>query len=493
MKTLDELQQVHASYAAHAKQANYLYRSYIGGESYRAGQYLTHYIGEDSSPGDSYGKRLEATPLDNHVATTVDIYRSFLFREAPTRELGLLVQNPLVQEWMTDTDQEGQGMDSFLKTANDLAMVMGNIWILVDKASYKVETQAEEIALGIRAYAAMYTAPNVLDWHYERDIAGKMQLKYVKVKESENTKSVTYTCWHEDTVEKYTVSKNDFGELGEIYNYEEYVNPLGKVPFINHAPVRSPVKGLGYSMMADVADAQRYLYNLASEAEQAIRISSHPTLVKTPSADANAGAGAIITIDESMDPQLKPYLLTPSGATINSILDTMARTIENIQRATHTSAVQGVKTAQSGVALQTERQLLNAKLSDMADTLKETENAMWDLWFQWQGIETPEEFHVTYNDSFDIRDKYSELDLIIKAKAAGFQNSKYIEALDRELVALMVDDPEMVNLIMAELDPVETEFEPHIMIEPDTGEQVTANTEAEHTRLANQGYIHLGE
>ena len=61
-------------------------------------------------------------------------------------------------------------------------------------------------------------------------------------------------------------------------------------------------------MLADVADAQRYIYNLASEAEQAIRISSHLTLVKTPSADATAGAGAIVTIQEDMDPQLKPLL-----------------------------------------------------------------------------------------------------------------------------------------------------------------------------------------
>ncbi len=145
----------HESYKELAAQANYLYRSFIGGNTYRAGSYLTQYIGEQNAPGNQYQKRLNATPLDNHVQTTVDIYRSFLFRNAPRRELGLLANNPLVGEWLKDTDQEGQGMDSFLKTANDLAIVTGSVWLLVDKPTYKVLTQAEEIALGIRAYACM--------------------------------------------------------------------------------------------------------------------------------------------------------------------------------------------------------------------------------------------------------------------------------------------------------------------------------------------------
>jgi hypothetical protein len=168
----------------------------------------------------------------------------------------------------------------------------------------------------------------------------------------------------------------------------------------------------------------------------------------------------------------------------------MQNTVESIMRSTHTSAVQGLKTAQSGVALQTERQLLNAKLSDLADTLNETEYAMWDLWFRWQGIETPEEFELKYNDSFDIRDKYSELDLIIKAKAAGFANPTYIDALNKQLASLMIDDNETVNLLMNEMEG-EPEFRPHMMYDPNTGNSEEAKTPEDHQRLEAQGYVHL--
>ncbi len=131
MMDLDQLQQTHSGYREHAEQSNFHYRSYIGGELYKRGEYLTRYIGEENGPGDQYTKRLHSTPLDNQVATTIDIYRSMLFKNVPQRTLGLLNNNPLVDDWMKDTDQEGQSMNSFMKTANDLAMVMGNVWVLV--------------------------------------------------------------------------------------------------------------------------------------------------------------------------------------------------------------------------------------------------------------------------------------------------------------------------------------------------------------------------
>ena len=453
MLSLEQLQATHPHYKAVATQANYYYQSYIGGHTYKAGRHLTQYLGENSGPGDQYGKRIAATPLDNHVQTTIDIYRSFLFRELPRRNLGTLTENPLVEQWIMDTDQEGQGMNSFLKTANDLAMVTGSVYILVDKPSYKVETQAQEIEMGIRAYACVYTPQNVLDFEYERNIAGKLELQKIKVKEHENDELVTFTCWYPTYVEKYRVSKGELGDLEDIIGYESYENPLGYIPFVHHAPLRSPVKGVGYSLVSDVADQQRYIYNLLSELEQTIRISGHPTLAKTPATDATAGAGGIVTMPEDLDPQLKPYLLQPSGGSITGILSTIEKSVEAIKRMTHTDAVQTTIGAPiSGVALQTSRQLLNAKLSDLADTLKETELAMWDLWFAWQALDAPEDFHIEYPESFDIRDRGHELELALKARSSGVRSEEFQKELDRQIVELMVEDPVALQTIYKDIE-----------------------------------------
>ncbi len=488
MLTLEQLEQVHPKYKDVAKVANYHYQSYMGGEVYKNGYYLTKYIGEEGAPGDQYGKRLNSTPLDNHVQTTIDIYRSFLFRTLPKRELGLLANNPLVSEWMMDTDQEGQSIDSFLKTANDLAMVTGACWILVDKASYKVETQADEIALGIRAYAATYSPQNVLDWYYERNVAGKPILHYIKVRESENDEQIIYTCWYTDKICKYTVAKDSQGKADKVIGYDEYENPLGYVPFVFHAPLRSPTKGVGVSLIADVANQQKFIYNCLSEIEQTIRISSHPTLVKTPATDANAGAGGIVTIQEDMDAGLKPYLLQPGGQTIDGILKTVEKSVEAIQRMTHTSAIQATTgSPMSGVALQTERQMLNAKLSDMSDTLRETELQMWHIWLDWQALNKPEDFHIEYPESFDMRDEHLELDFIMKARTSGVTNPQYQMELDRQIVALTVDDAEIQSNILNSMD---SSFEPHVMVSPD-GDAVTVNTLQQHNELTALGYTHV--
>ena len=416
MLSIKEVTTVHPNYTAMSAQANYLYRSYVGGATYRAGEYLTKYIGEESAPGDQYNKRLYSTPLDNHVQTTIDIFRSFLFRELPHRTLGILERNPLVADFISDADMEGQGLDSFLKTANDLAMVLGSCWILIDKGSYQVATQAEEVALGLRAYAVAYTPQNVLDWNYEREISGRVRLTQIKVMESDSSAEQRITIWTPDTVEKYTISKDELGNASEITEYSEYANPLGYVPFVQHTPLKSPVRGIGYSLVADVADGQRYVYNLLSELEQTIRISGHPTLVKTPSTSATAGAGGIVSIQEDMDPGLKPYLLEPSGAGIDGILATINSVVESMQRMTHTNAVQATRGApMSGVALKVEQNLLNAKLADLSDTLRETELKIWGVFLDWQNLDWPTDFDVEYANSFDIEDEHAQIELLRKA------------------------------------------------------------------------------
>lgn len=487
---LDQLKNAHPAYKEIAKQSNYYYQSFMGGNIYRNGSHLTKYLDEQTGHGDAYGKRLRATPLDNHVQTTVDIYRSFLFRELPTRELGFLLDNPLVQEWVSDTDNEGQSMNSFLKTANDLAMVMGSVWILVDKPTYKVETQAQEIELGLRAYACAYSPQNVLDWYYERNIAGKMILKHVKVIEHESPEKVTVNCWYEEYMQKFTVSKGEQGDWEEIIAVEQYENPLGYVPFVHHAPIRTATKGVGQSLVADVADQQRYIYNLLSELEQTVRISGHPTLVKTPSTDATAGAGSIVSITEDLDPGLKPYLLQPNAQGITGILSTIESCVEAIHRMTHTSAIQAKRgQAISGIALQTERQLLNAKLSDISDTLRETELALWKIWFDWQGINKPEDFDVIYPDSFDLRDRGVELEYMLKSRASGVANEMYQKEIDKQIVLLTIDDDYAQNMIITDL---EEGYKPKPMVNQENGQTIVANTAEEEQQLASIGYIYLG-
>ena len=466
----ETLLSTHDAYSNHAKQADFLYRSYVGGKLYQKGEYLVKYFGEQNTPGDAYNKRIMSTPIDNHVKTTVDIYSSFIFRNLPKRTLGGLVNNPTVQDFIKDTDQDGSTMDAFMKSVNDMALVLGNVWLLVDKPSYAVQTQAQAQALGLKGYVCAYTPQNVLDWNYTRAVTGKKILDYIKVVEHEDTNHALISIWYPDRIERYTVEKDEQGEHTGIINEELYSNPLGYVPFINYAPLPSPTKGVGFSLVGDVALAQKYIYNLLSELEQNIRISGHPSLVKTPSTRATAGAGAIIEVQDDMDPGLKPYLLQPSGSSIDGILDAIDKIVHAIHRMTHTSAVQIMRgSPMSGTALKTERQLLNTKLADISQHLQETELKIWNMWFDWEGITKSNEFDIEYADTFDIEDEHADLELYGKALKT-VSDPMFTTEVNKMVAELIVKDEAKLQEIHNSMESVPEE-QPTEMEHPVTDPQ----------------------
>jgi len=99
----------------------------------------------------------------------------------------------------------------------------------------------------------------------------------------------------------------------------------------------------------------------------------------------------------------------------------------------HTTAIQ-VSTRQpiSGTALTVERELLNAKLNDLSDTLKETETQLWKIWADWQNLELPSDFQIQYATTFDITDEGTKIELLRKAIEVN-------------------DDPEFVDYVKAQI------------------------------------------
>ena len=185
-------------------------------------------------------------------------------------------------------------------------------------------------------------------------------------------------------------------------------------------------------------------------------------------------------------------MLSPTLSTTDSILKAIENSVAAIQRMTHTSAIQATTgTPMSGVALQTERQLLNAKLADMADTLKETEYQMWITWLDWQALSMPEDFQIDYPDTFDMRDEHLELDFLMKARSSGVNNKMFQNEISKQVVALTVDDDELQSEILADMD--KDDFEPHEMMDPMSGKTVVAETLEQHLALDEMGFTHEGE
>jgi hypothetical protein len=219
---------------------------------------------------------------------------------------------------------------------------------------------------------------------------------------------------------------------------DEELNMLGKIPCVLVYNQRGITKDLGVSDITDIADLQRAQYNLLSENDQAIRLAGHPTLVVPTSAQVGSGAGAMILLQEGSDAGLNPYTLTTDGGSISAMHSSMDKLIESIERISFTSGVRTTKTqTASGVALETEFQLLNAKLAEKADQLELAEEKIWNLFGLYQGRMW--NGSVDYPDSFNIRDEQREISQLVSAKAAATDPVMF-RVIDEQLIEMLGEE-----------------------------------------------------
>jgi hypothetical protein len=472
-------------YQTYQSQWQYLLESYMGGEEYRNASHLTRYQLETDS---EYRARLRATPLDNHCQSVVSVYNSFLFRVEPDRDFNGLEASPVLEDFLNDADFDGRSLDAFMKDVSTWASVFGHTWIIVVKPNIGAVTMADEIVNGIRPYVSLLTPLTVLDWQWSRDSSGRYSLSYFRYLEESNGNISVLKEWRTDSIRTVTVDTEAEQIIDEILE----VNQLGMIPAVCAYNGRSMVRGIGVSDIADIADAQKFIYNATSEVEQSIRLDSHPSLVKTPETNAGIGAGSLIHMPENLDPGLKPYLLEFGGASVDSIYSSIKHTIDTIDKMANTGAVRATESRTlSGVAMETEFQLLNARLSEKADNLELAEEQMWKIWCVYQG--TTWQGLIDYPGSFNIRDTDKEIVQLQQAKAAA-TDPRVLTVIDQQILEFLGEESLILTVEVAAADiPAQPAFQVHVMIDPQTGTKYYARTEQEHMAYAALGYYHKSE
>jgi hypothetical protein len=161
----------------------------------------------------------------------------------------------------------------------------------------------------------------------------------------------------------------------------------------------------------------------------------------------------------------------------------------------NTGAVRATESrTMSGVAMETEFQLLNARLSEKADNLELAEEQMWKIWCAYMG--TTWDGEIDYPGSFNIRDTAQEITQLQQAKSAA-TNPKVFNLIDGKIAEFLGEDPEVYfaadMIATQEVLPAEPAFEPHLMVDPATGTEYIARTEQEHLDYAAMGYVHEDE
>ena len=435
------LASTHHLYLRNRSRWEFLYQSYVGGDEYRRAGHLTRYQLETDG---EYQQRLRITPLPNHCAAIVQTYLSFLFKEHPYRDFGSWEtamdtgSMPDVDRFLEDCDYEGRSFDDFMKQVATWSSVFGHCWVIMTKPNIGAETAAQEMEGNVRPYVNLITPLVVSDFRWRRTPNGAYELDYFRYIEEVIDKVTTLKVWTPETIETWVM----YDDRGETELMTTEVNGLGMIPAVLCYNARSIEKGIGVSDLNDIADLQRMAYNMMSENEQAVRLGTHPTLVVPPTAQIGAGAGAMIQLMDGSDPGLNPYVIEFSGAAVANIHSTINKLEEQIEKFAHLGGVRATATkAMSGVALETEFQLLNARLSEKADNLQLAEEQLWRVYSLYQGRGWDGE--IKYEDSFNLRDDAREIAQLKDAKLAA-TSEEVLKAIDAKILDTLdlVDDEE---------------------------------------------------
>ena len=132
-------------------------------------------------------------------------------------------------------------------------------------------------------------------------------------------------------------------------------------------------------------------------------------------------------------------------------MDSINHKVDAINRIAHTGAVRTTKQqVSSGIALQTEFELLNARLSEKADNLEIAEEQLFRCYAMFQN--TTFDGEIVYPNSFNIRDYASDLIYFQQAKAMSIGSPTFNKEVDKEIARAVVDDDEKLNEIFEEID-----------------------------------------
>ena len=432
-------------YSEYENQWQYLYESYLGGEDYKNAQHLVKYQLENKA---EYSARLQSAVLQNHCSSVIAIYSSFLFRNPPKRMFGNFEGMPEINQFLVDADKDGRSFDNFMKDCSSYSSVFGHVWVVVSKPDVGATTRAEEIAQGVRPYVSMLTPMVVLDWNYDRAPDGHYHLDYFKYIEDVNGSVTTLKEWTPEVI-RTTVVDSENDKIIETFAED---NQLGHLPIVCVYNKRSLVRGIGISDITDIADAQKFIYNMVNEIDQSVRLDSHPSLAKTENTLAGAGAGSIIQMPDDLDPGLKPYIVQAQGGNIQNILATVEQTVESIDKQANIGAVRTTAARNmSGVAMETEFSLLNARLSEKGTQLALAEEQIFKHFGHYYGLEW--DGMTIYPDSFNIRNRHSDLDMLLKAGSAPINSAEYRREVARQIAALIVDEEntDVLNNIINEI------------------------------------------
>lgn len=404
------IKQEHKEFIHRTADMEFFMQSYEGGRRYINASHIFRHQREDSQ---DFTNRLARANFFNYCQPVIDLPLGHIY-DRPINRTG----DEEIEEFLKDVDRRGNDIRQFLKTEVALNMlIFGHSFVLVTKPRPKEPdlTHADEISNGTtQPYFASIDPRAVFNWSLD-SFGGFDWLRYKEeITRSEwNQESTTITRYWTWTKQEWIIHEQE--EKGELVAKPELsgTHGLGLVPiveFINRRSRRWQVMGL--SSLENIAATNRSIANLSSLIDEfnyrqafnmlALPIDGMP--VDDESEEREVGTNQVVYYNSESG---VPMYISPPTEPVKWMMEWKKELVTEIQRMATQQRVDE-NTEQSGISKQWDFHQTNQMLADIADSLENGENQIWDI--RSKMLNAQEVISASYPNEFDVKGFMQEME-----------------------------------------------------------------------------------
>lgn len=407
----------------------FLQDAYTGKGGFADGSYLVQHPRESL---EKYQRRQQLAVYPNFCRKIVDVYMGFLWKQTPNRESS----DDLYSQFSENADGAGTKLNTLLFTYQRLAMIVGTVFVIVDKPKAQGTTKAEQAL----PYLALRMKNQLVA--EEKDAAGDWTS--VTFSEMDNGEQVYRTY----TRTGWTLSRKQDGT--DLIDQGEY--NLNRVPVVRYhiAKPLNPTDTTSDSFFYDLAGLNWVIYNLDSEQRELFRAQTFAILALPVQDTAEAEKLKDMTIGAenglTYNPAGggKPGFIAPPPDPVELYEKKIDATKDDMYSIANLEFVGGVQ--QSGVATAFHFQQTNSSLTGMAEMGEMGENQIADLVYAWQNREFAG--NIAYANDFNLTDLAAAISNAMDAVNLGM-GAEFDKALKKRLAKQMLGNDIAPSTMMA--------------------------------------------
>ncbi|ASF47007.1 phage portal protein [Methylovulum psychrotolerans] len=407
----------------------FLLDGYSGKGGFVTGLYLDRHPRESD---DKFKRRRQGAVYPNFTRKIVDVFMGFLWRNSPNR-----TTDDLYAQFMKNADGKGGKLDTVLSSFQRLAMILGTVFIIVDRSSVPAQTRADQTL----PYLVLRMKSQLVD--EQSDVQGLTSITFSELDNDElRYRNFTRTEWK--------VSRDKEG----MDVVAQGVHNLGRVPVVrlHIAKPLNPSDSFSQSWVYDLVMLNWELFNLRSELRDLERGQTFAILAMPVVSDAERAALKNLTIGtENGLPYNptgggKPEFISPPSEPTAHYMNRIAAVIDDLYRVANLEFVGGVQ--QSGVALSFHFQEANSSLRGMAEMCESAECEVAILVYLWMAQVF--EGNISYANDFNLTDLAQAIAVAMDSVTLGM-GSKFDKAIKKRTAKQILGN-DTSPTVMKEID-----------------------------------------